>query len=294
MTRTSVLLGALVTALLWPQFVAAQTAPAAPAAEHVHPSPDERAALPPAAGEPQAPPDDLPSFIPRLTDADRQAAFPDLGGHAASNPVRAFVLVDRFEWQASERANAVDLNVLGWVGGDRDRLWFRGEGGGQDGDLDEAEAHLLWGRHVARWWDVVGGIRQDAGGPGSSQTWAAIGVQGLAPHWFELDATAYVGGSGRTRFRVDVGYEVLVTNRWIVQPHLEANFAAKADPERQTGAGLMTTEVGLRLRYEVRRELAPYAGIVWRNKWQGTADLARAAGDEDDGARVVAGLRFWW
>jgi len=235
----------------------------------------------------------LPAFIPPLTDADRQAAFPDLGGHPMSNPIRTFVLVERLEWQTSEHGSDAGLHVVAWVGRERNRLWLRGEAASEGGHTDEAQAHVLWGRQVNRWWDVVAGVRQDMQ-PGDAQTWAAIGVQGLAPYWFDIEATAYVGASGRTQFKVDADYELLLTNRWILQPRFEASLAGKSDPDRQLGAGLMSTDVGLRLRYEIRRELAPYAGVMWRNKWQGTADLAEEADEPTGGARFVAGLRFWW
>jgi copper resistance protein B len=245
----------------------------------------------PAAGEHGR--SDLPSFIPMPTEADRQAAFPDLGGHPMSNAIRTFVLVERLEWQVSEQGSDAGVHVVAWVGRERNRLWLRGEGASEDGHTEEAQAHVLWGRQVTRWWDVVAGIRQDLE-PGDAQTWAAVGVQGLAPYRFDIEATGYIGAAGRTQLRVDVDYELLLTNRWILQPRVEAQLAGKADVERQSGAGLMTTDVGLRLRYEIRRELAPYAGVMWRNKWQGTADLAEDAGEPTGGARFVAGLRLWW
>ena len=237
---------------------------------------------------------DLPSFIPPLTDEDRKAAFPDVQGHAVhENAVNYLVLFDQLEWQAGEGANGISIDTRGWVGRDRDRLWFRAEGDGDDGGVGEAQTHLLYGRRFSRWWDVVAGIRQDFR-PGSPQTWAAFGVQGLAPYWFEIEATAYVGASGRTHARFEVEYELLFTNRLIVQPLFEAEVFGKSDPERGIGAGLSTTDLGFRLRYEFRREFAPYLGVTWRNTWGETADFAEAAGDDPGGARFVAGLRLWF
>jgi len=236
---------------------------------------------------------DLPGFIPTLTDADRQAAFPDLGGHPVSNPIRSFVLVERLEFQASAEGGDAGVNAVAWIGRDRNRLWLRAEGSSDGGRTDEAEAHVLWGRQFARWWDLVAGIRQDFQ-PGDVQTWAAVGVQGLSPYWFEIELTGYVGADGRTQARLDLDYELLLTNRWILQPRVEVNLAGKADPERQLGAGLTMTDIGLRLRYELRRELAPYLGVMWRRTWQGTADLAEEAGESTGGPRFVAGLRVWW
>jgi copper resistance protein B len=236
---------------------------------------------------------DLPPFIPPITDEDRQAAFPDLKGHAAHDQaVNYFVLFDQLEWQGASESG-INLDAKGWVGMDRDRLWFRVEGDSEGGRVREAQTHILYGRQVSRWWDVVGGIRQDVR-PGSAQTWAAVGVQGLAPYWFEVEATAYVGASGRTHARFEVEYELLLTNRLIVQPLIEAEIVGKSDPERGVGSGLSMTDAGFRLRYEFRREVAPYVGVVWSHKWGKTADFAEAAGDDTGGARFVAGLRLWF
>ena len=130
--------------------------------------------------------------------------------------------------------------------------------------------------------------------PGPAQTWAAFGVQGLAPYWFDIEATGYVGASGRTHARFEVEYELLFTNRLVLQPLFEAELVGKSDPERGVGAGLSTTDLGFRLRYEIRREFAPYLGITWSNKWGKTADFAEAAGEDTGGARFVTGLRLWF
>jgi copper resistance protein B len=237
---------------------------------------------------------DLPPFIPHLSDDDRKAAFPDVEGHDIhGNALNYFVLFDQLEWQAYDGTNGVNLDSRGWIGRDRNRLWFRAEGDGEGGHAGEAHAHVLYGRQFSRWWDLVGGIRQDFR-PGSAQTWAAVGVQGLAPYWFEIEATAYVGASGRTQARFEVEYELLLTNRLILQPLIEAEVFGKSDPERGIGAGLSTTDAGFRLRYEVRREFAPYVGVTWNRKWGQTGDFAEAAGEPTGGARVVTGLRLWF
>ena len=237
---------------------------------------------------------ELPSFIPPLTDEDRKEAFPDLAGHTLHDrAVQSFILLDQFEWQASRETGAVSLDSKAWIGGDRNRMWLRAEGNGEGGRVDDAELHVLFGRQISRWWDVVAGIRQDFR-PGPAQTWAAVGVQGLAPYWFEIEATGYVGAEGRTRARVEAEYELLLTNRLVLQPRAELELVGKSDPERGVGAGISTTDLGLRVRYEIRKELAPYIGLVWRNNWGKTADFAEAAGEERGGARFVTGLRLWF
>ena len=251
------------------------------------PTPASEQHQPPAAVE-------LPSFVTPLTDEDRKAAFPDVEGHGVhDSALNYFVLFDQFEWQVGDTAHGLNIDTRGWVGGDRDRLWFRAEGDGDGGRVGDAQAHVLYGRRFSRWWDVVAGVRQDVR-PGSPQTWAAFGVQGLAPYWFEIEATGYVGASGRTHARVEVEYELLVTNRLILQPLFEAEVFGKADPDRGIGAGVSTTDLGFRLRYELKREVAPYVGVTFRNKWGKTADFAEAAGEDPGGTRLVAGLRLWF
>lgn len=236
----------------------------------------------------------LPPFVPPLTDDDRRAAFPDVRGHAVHDKeVRYFVLLDQLEWQAGGQPQGPGIDSRGWIGRDLDRLWFRAEGDAEGGQVGEADAHLMYGRRFSRWWDVVAGVRQDFR-PGAPQTWAAFGVQGLAPYWFDIEATGYVGASGRTRARLEVEYELLFTNRLVLQPLLEAEIVGKSDPERGVGAGLSTTDLGFRLRYEVRREVAPYVGLTWHNAWGRTADFAAAAGEDRGGARFVTGLRVWF
>jgi copper resistance protein B len=242
----------------------------------------------------QQAPTELPSFIPPVTEADRKAAFPDVQGHTVHDDgINYFVLLDQLEWQGGDGASGINIDSRGWIGRDRDRLWFRAEGDGEDGRVGEAQTHVLYGRQFARWWDVVAGVRQDIR-PGSPQTWAAFGVQGLAPYWFDIEATGYVGASGRTHARFEVEYELLFTNRLVLQPLFEAEVFGKSDPERRIGAGLSSTDLGFRLRYEFRREVAPYIGVTWRNKWGKTADFAEADGEDAGGARFVTGLRLWF
>jgi copper resistance protein B len=248
---------------------------------------DHAAQQKPTAEQPKEP-------IPELTDEDRKAAFPDgLHGHATHDrAIHFYSLFDHLEWQAGA-GNAAEWANTTWIGGDVDRLWLRADGEAHDGRIEEASVHALWGRAIARWWDVVAGIRQDFR-PGSPQTWVAVGIQGLAPYWFEIEATGYVGAEGRTRAAIEVEYELLLTNRLILQPLVELEMYGKSDPERGIGRGLSSFETGLRLRYEIRREFAPYIGVTWDRKLFGTADLAREHGERPSAARVAFGVRTWF
>ena len=281
---------AFATALLWATSAHAQSQDtASPQAD-----PHAGHTMPAAAPSSPAPSAELPSFIPRLTDEDRKAAFPDLPGHAVHDrAVQSFILLDQFEWQASRETGAVSLDSKGWIGGDRNRIWLRAEGQGEGRRVEDAELHALFGRQISRWWDVVAGMRQDFR-PGPAQTWAAVGVQGLAPYWFEVEATLYLGEEGRTAAILSGEYDVLLTQRLILQPKIELNLHGKDDPESGIGSGLSEGELALRLRYEIRRELAPYLGVTWTHSFGRTADFVRSEGGDASDLQVVAGLRMWF
>ncbi len=202
------------------------------------------------------------------------------------------VLLDEFEWHEIDNSNAVHWDGQAWYGNDYNKVWLRSEGNRIGGEY-EGLAELFWDRVVARWWEVQAGFRQDFG-EGPSRTWAAFGVHGLAPYWFEVEATVYVGEQGRTAARFSGEYDLLLTQRLILQPKIEFDLYGKDDPRNGVGSGLADSEVGLRLRYEFRREFAPYVGVVWTRAYGDTADLARAAGDDDDDLQIVAGLRVWF
>jgi copper resistance protein B len=233
--------------------------------------------------------------IPPLTDADRAAAFPEIDdGHAAHGAgLHWFLQVDQLEAWREDEENGLAWEVRGWTGGDLHKAWVRSEGARFAGSTDSSDVELLYGRAVAPWWNLVAGIQHDFR-PGDSQTFAGIGLIGLAPHRFELEATAYVGESGQTRATLDAEYELLFTNRLILQPLVEVTLHGKDDESRGIGAGLSTVEAGLRLRYEVTRRFAPYVGVVYERAVSQTADFRRAAGEEAHDTLAVAGVRTWF
>ncbi|GAB2626949.1 copper resistance protein B [Novilysobacter erysipheiresistens] len=234
--------------------------------------------------------------IPPVTPADRLAAFPDVAGHTVhDNAIHSFWLLDRLEaWDAdSDAGTGVGWEAMSWIGTDLDRIWLRSEGERVDGATESADIEVLYGRAVAPWWDVVAGVRHDFG-EGPSQTFAAIGVQGLAPYMFEVEATAYVGQSGQTAATFEAEYETLFTNRLILQWMAEAELHGKDDERRGVGSGLSTVEAGLRLRYEFARQFAPYIGIVHERAYGNTADFRRVDGEDIEDTRFVAGVRIWF
>ena len=222
------------------------------------------------------------------------AQEPDHGGHAVHDRAINFqVLFDQLEWQFVHGEPGSRWDSRTWIGGDRNRLWIRSEGDAVDGDLDTAEAQVLFGRSISPWWDVVAGIRYDAR-PQPGHVWAAVGVQGTAPQFIDLQATAFFGPSGHTAARIEAEYDLLLTQRLVLQPLVELSLSGKDDPDRGIGRGLSTGEVGFRVRYEIKRELAPYAGVVWHKKLFGTGDAARDSGEDAGGWHVVAGIRTWF
>ncbi|MFK2879442.1 copper resistance protein B [Rhodanobacter hydrolyticus] len=181
----------------------------------------------------------------------------------------------------------------GWYGTDIDKLWLRSEGQHEDGRFDDSDVEALWSHAVATYWNTQLGVRNDFG-EGPARQWLALGVQGLAPYWFELAATAYASSGGRTAARLRADYELLITQRLVLQPELEANFQGKDDPQRRLGSGLSDASFGLRLRYEIRRQFAPYLGVVWTRRFGGTAAFARDEGRPVFDRQLVAGLRIWF
>jgi copper resistance protein B len=203
------------------------------------------------------------------------------------------VMLDQFEWRDAQEGAAGAWDAQGWYGGDYNKLWIKTEGERVGGLTHNASVDVLFDRVVGRWWDAQGGIRQDFG-RGPARTWAALGLQGLAPYWLDAEATFYVGEEGRTAVRLKADYDLLLTQRLILQPYGEVNIYGKSDAEREVGSGLSDLELSLRLRYEVRRELAPYLGVGWFKRFGSTADLARAAGEGSDEVQLVAGLHIWF
>lgn len=252
--------------------------PAAPPSQQAGPTESERRHVPP--DPPQLEMHDMSAReMIELMQMDDAAGF-------------GRVLLDQLEWTEIDDHDALSWDAQAWYGGDYHKLWLKTEGESVAGD-QEGRVELLWDRTFARWWNFQAGVRHDFG-EGPSRGWAAFGVQGLAPYWFEVDAALYVGENGRTAARFSAEYELLLTQRLILQPEFELNAYGKDDPRNGLGSGLADTQLGLRLRYEIRREFAPYAGVVWSRLYGQTADLARSAGHDADDLQLVIGLRAWF
>ena len=172
-------------------------------------------------------------------------------------------------------------------------MWLKADGERSGGEQQGTRFEVLWDHAITTYWGTQLGIRHDAF-QGPQRDWLAFGVQGLAPYWFEIEATAYVGENGRTAARLETNYDLLLTQRLILQPNFEVNFYGKDDRDREIGSGLSDMDLSLRLRYEIRREIAPYIGIAYRRKFGDTADFARDEGEDVGEARLMIGLRLWY
>jgi len=203
------------------------------------------------------------------------------------------VVIDQAEWREANSNSEFVWDGKAWLGGDINKLLVRTEGEHVDGNTEEARVEFFWDRVISRWWTLQAGAREDLG-VGPSRTWVALGVEGSSPLWFDVEATLYAGEQGRTAARIKVEHDMLLTRRLVLQPELEANLYGKADHERQIGSGLSDVDVGLRLRYEIRREIAPYIGIAWRRLFGDTADFVHDAGEDDSELQFLAGLRVWF
>jgi len=203
----------------------------------------------------------------------------------------AMFKLDELERGRSNDATSTAWNAQGWYGGDFDKLWWRSEGEREVGRTD-GRAEAFWDHAFASYWDWQLGARHDFGS-GSARDWAAFGVQGTAPYWFSIEATAYLGGSGRTAARFRAEYELLLTQRVVLQSEFEVNIYGKDDRMRAVASGVSDAELGLRLRYEIRREIAPYIGIVraYRRGFDDPSSFVPIAGGSE--TRIVAGLRIW-
>jgi copper resistance protein B len=205
------------------------------------------------------------------------------------------VIIDRLEAGFGDDDETWLWDVQGWSGGDINRFWWKSEGEGDfDGGLEEAELQALYSRAVTPFWDVQAGVRQDFRPDGEDTTHLVLGLQGLAPYWWEVDAAAFLSTEGDLTARVEAEYDQRITQRLILQPRLEIDASASDIPELEIGSGVSSVEAGLRLRYEFHKEFAPYVGVEWTRALGDTADYIEARGGDPEDTRFVVGLKAWF
>lgn len=203
------------------------------------------------------------------------------------------VLADRLERVDNGDDQALAYEVNAWAGRDYDRAVVRAEGDIEHGRLAQASTELLWRHALTGFWNSDLGVRYDTG-HGPDQSWLAAGVSGLAPYWLELDATVYLGDDGQTALALEAEYELLLTQRLVLQPAIELTAYGSNDVERGQGRGLSDLVAGARLRYEISRQFAPYVGWEWQSALGDRADQLRAEDEATQEHRWVAGIRFWF
>ena len=209
------------------------------------------------------------------------------------DPLIGKVMLDQLEYVHGQNGWSTAWDGRARIGYNLNQLWVRSEGQHAHGKTQDADAELLWGHAIAPYWDTMAGVRHDFGG-GPSRNWAAFGIQGLAPYLFDVEATAYIGPSGRTAARIKSDYDLLLTQRLILTPEVEANLYGRSDSVRNLGSGLSDATVALRLRYEIRRWLAPYVGIGWSRKFGTTATYAERDHEPVLDHQFMVGVRFWF
>lgn len=222
--------------------------------------------------------------------AEARAALLPITGGATHH----FFGMDRLEAQIANGEDGYVWESNFWIGGDIDKLWIKTEGEGEfGGDLEEAEIQALWSHAIGPFFDLQAGIRYDLR-PEPDRAHAVIGVQGLAPYFFEIDAAIFVSDEGDVTARVEAEYDQRLTQRLIAQPRIELNLSAQNIAEIGIGSGVTDLEAGLRLRYEISPQFAPYVGLEWQKQFGDTADFTRAAGGDADRLVALFGLRFWF
>lgn len=223
------------------------------------------------------------------------------GAAPFGNPIRddrlyGHVLLNQLEGRANGDGTYFRWDGQAWAGTDYDRIWFKSEGrynANGRGRTSDGDQEILYSRSVSTFFDLQAGLRYDLDS-GTGRTWAAIGVQGLAIDFFNVEATAYASNDGHYALRTNASYDLYLTQRLVLQPQLETNWYTRIDRGRGVGPGLSDIDAGLRLRYEFSRKVAPYIGIAEQHRFGQTANLAREQGENANDLRFLFGVRLWY
>jgi copper resistance protein B len=206
------------------------------------------------------------------------------------NGAQSMVLVDQLEVFHGRDGDGQAWDAEAWYGTDINKLWLRSEGSSDVDHGDDADLEALWSHATSAFWNTQTGVRQDVG-TGSHRTWAALGMQGLAPYWFDMEVTGYVSTDGYTAARVRAEYDVLFTQRWVLQPEFETNLYGKDDAP---GSDVSDTQLSLRLRYDITRQFAPYVGVVWIHRFGEAASGIDPHREPAFDTQIVIGLHAWF
>ncbi len=239
-----------------------------------------------AAPPPQATDHPADRFFPGDRMAAARAALLKEGAFTGSA-----LMVDQLEYRARAGRDGYAWKVSGWYGGDIDRAVLASEGEGElGGPTERAEVRAMWRRAIGPWFNLEAGVRHDFR-PDPERTYAALGIEGLAPYWFEVEGQAFVSNRGDIHLRIGGSHDVRLSGPLVLQPEAEMNVALQDVPELGIGSGIERIELGARLRYEFKPDFAPYVGVHWERSLGGTADALRADGERASAVSAVVGLR---
>ena len=200
--------------------------------------------------------------------------------------------IDHLEHRWTDGHTSVNWDVQAWIGGDTSKIGLTSEGSKRGGgDVGKAEFQLLYSHMLSEFWDVQAGLRYDVR-PEPGTAYGVIGLAGTAPYFIEVKAQAFVSEDGELSARLKAEQDLLITQRWVLQPSAEINLSANKVHDRDIGRGITDIGLGVRLRYEVAREIAPYIGFLWERKLGETADLARHHGEKPSESSVIAGIKL--
>jgi copper resistance protein B len=216
-------------------------------------------------------------------------------GQAAmqDDPLLFLLKADKLETRDADEGSVTAWEGHFWAGRDLDKLWLKTEGERSDEGTESAEVQLLYSRAIDANWDLQAGLRRDTA-PDPERDWFAIGFYGVAPYFFEVDSAIFFGEDDQVNLRFETEYEFMLTQKWVLSPELELNWFSEDDDELGIGAGFSQVEAGIRLRYEITRQIAPYVGINYERLLGDTRDIAKAGGADTSDTQAVAGLRFWF
>ncbi|MGE0279057.1 MAG: copper resistance protein B [Rhizobiaceae bacterium] len=225
-----------------------------------------------------------------------QSSAPGMAEHdqpVMDREIVAHFLLNQNEGRFGDGSPHYRWSGEGWVGTDYDKFWVKTEGTVKNGKVEDGQDEFLYSRAITTYFDFQTGLRSDLDSR-RTRNWASFGIEGLAPGFFNVELAGYVSPEGRLAARTEVSYDLLITNRLILQPQIELNFYSRSDRARGIGPGLAEIDTGLRLRYEITRKFAPYIGVGYEGKFGQTANFARQEGEKAHDVRVLAGIRLWF
>jgi copper resistance protein B len=209
------------------------------------------------------------------------------------DPLISYFNIDELEWRNNHSENTLAWDIEAWTGYDTNKLWLKAEGEKTSCKTEHSEVQLLQSHAISSFWDLQTGIRIDTK-PGSRKHWFAIGFYGVAPYFTETDTALFIGEGGDIAWRLKMEQEWMLTQRIALVPVIEFNFHSKNDSEHHTGSGLSSSEFGLRLHYNIRRNVSPYIGLHAYKTYGKTSHYLRSGNENTRDAQLVIGLHTWY